>query len=510
MTTTAPVGAHGSMPPYRLKQQYFDGLDRPCCSQITRPGIGHRPIAAISRYPGNINLCGCRAENNWADCQAVRRMVPDPEIPARSPGAKGYLVVVSWKEAAMEGGRAMVEYKGDPIDYPLRRTDIFLPPDYSKLRAECPVAPARFPNGTRGWLVTRYEDVKKVCSDPRFSADTTLPGFPQIYAGQDSAATVNRSLVAEDPPTHGEHRRMVMASFTVKASEKMRPAIADIVNGLIDRLVRLPQPVDLVSEFALPIPITVVCRLLGFPLEGQDFIAERTNVRLAFASTAGDTEQATRELQDYIAKFIVDKEKILDNDLTSSLITEHLHTGELTRDELIDMLQLLLVAGHETTANALSLSIVTLLSHNDALAEILADRGMIVNAVEELLRYLSVSQTTVPRLATADLEIAGREIRSGEGVRALTCSANYDESVFPNPERFDVHRGSRNHLAFGYGIHNCLGQTYARIELQEGLWSLFSRLHNLQLAVPIEDLDVKWDYGVHGLNSLPVTWDSFD
>jgi cytochrome P450 len=251
----------------------------------------------------------------------------------------------------------------------------------------------------------------------------------------------------------------------------------------------------------------VVCKLLGFPLEGQDFIAERTNVRLAFASTPEETERATTELHAYIDDFIDAKERDPGDDLVSKLITHDLHGGALSRAELIDMLQLLLVAGHETTANAISLSIATLLDHPETLAEILADRRLVQPAVEELLRYLSVSQTTAPRVATDFVEVAGQMIRPGEGVRALTCSANHDETVFPDPERFDIHRTNRNHLAFGYGIHNCLGQTYARIEMQEGIWALITRLPNLRLAVARHELDAKFGYGVHGLHALPVLWD---
>jgi cytochrome P450 len=394
-----------------------------------------------------------------------------------------------------------------PLEYPPSRSDPLRPPDYGMLRQKCPVAPALFPNGTQGWVITRYDDVKAVCTDPRFSADTTKPGFPQTYPGQANPKTVNRSIVAEDPPEHDIHRRMLSSHFTVRASESLRPTIVTMIDDLVANLQTLPQPVDLVANYALPLPIRVICTLLGFPLEHSDFIAERTTVRLSFAATALEVEQATTELQECIENFIDEKRQHPCGDLVSELVREELETGHLSRPELIDMIQLLLVAGHETTANAISLSIATLLDHPKTIAELRSNRKLLVPAVEELLRFLSVAETTVPRVTTADVVIADQKIRKGEGVRALTCSGNYDESVYPNPTEFDIDRGSRNHLAFGYGIHKCLGQTYARIEMQESLWALITRLPGLRRSDPDAPLDAKVGVGVSGLRTFDVEWD---
>ena len=392
------------------------------------------------------------------------------------------------------------------VAFPQRRPAIFaLPEIYKELRAHCPVAPAEFPNGTKGWLITRYDDVKGVTRDRRFSAATDAPGFPQIYKGQATPQLANRSIVSMDPPVHSDQRRLLSPYFTLKAAESYRAAIGGFVDELIDSMIDQEQPADLVENLALPLPIWVICALLGIPLSMRDFITERTNVRLSYLSTQAEVASATGELQAYIEELIDEKRSAPVDDLTSKLVADH-DAGAISHDDLVDMIQLLIIAGHETTAHSISLSIVALLSHPDQLAELLADQALLAPAVEELLRFTSISQTTVPRVAQEDIEIAGQPIAAGEGVRALVCSANFDDQVFDDPEQFSIHRDARQHMAFGFGIHNCIGQTYARIEMQEAIWRIFTRLPSLKLATPVEDLDVKWDAGVHGLHSLPVSW----
>jgi cytochrome P450 len=394
----------------------------------------------------------------------------------------------------------------EPIEFPQLRPSLFeLPVAYKELRDRCPVAHAEFPNGTRGWLLTRYDDVKALTRDRRFSARTDAPGFPQIYKGQVLPELANRSIVAMDPPDHSDQRRLISQFFTLKVAESYREAIGGFVDELIDRMLEMERPVDLVEQLALPLPIWVICHLLGIPLENRDLITERTNVRLSYTSTQDEVATATRELQAYIGELIEEKRSAPADDLTTKIVADH-DAGLISHGDLVDMIQLLIIAGHETTAHSISLSIVALLSHPEQLEELRANQALLAPAVEELLRYTSISQTTVPRVAQEDVEISGQVIATGQGVRALVCSANHDPAVFDDPEGFSIHRDARQHMAFGFGIHNCIGQTYARIEMQEAIWRIFNRLPGLRLAVPVEKLDVKWEAGVHGLHSLPVTW----
>jgi cytochrome P450 len=393
-----------------------------------------------------------------------------------------------------------------PIEYPVKRTELFAEPElYKTLRAECPVAWATFPNGVVGRLVMRHADVKAITRDRRYSADPHNPEFPQVYKGHSTPELANLSLVGTDPPVHDDERRMISSWFTLKASESYRDDIRRVVDELIDGVVAKGQPGDLIRDFALPLPVWVICLLLGIPTSKRDFIASRTAIRTSYGSTTDDVITATRELQAYIGELMEEKRRKPQDDLGTTIVS-HVDEGGLPHQHAVDMFQQLIVAGHETTANAIGLSVVALLDHPDQLEAVLADQALVKPAIEELLRFLSVTHTVAPRVTLEDVEICGHAIEAGTGLRALIHSANYDDAVFADPDKLDIRRDAREHLAFGFGIHNCLGQSYARIEMQEAIWQLFTRLPGLRVAVPRDDLHVKWEAGIHGLYSLPVAW----
>jgi cytochrome P450 len=395
-----------------------------------------------------------------------------------------------------------------PPLFPFERKCPFDPPrELARLRDQEPVSRVRLFDDKLAWLVTRYEDVRTVCADARFSAATTHPAYPEVFAGRSGANEKERTFAGADPPQHDVHRRMLASSFMAKRAVRMRPAIQHLASELLDDMMVMSQPVDLVSTYALPIPTAVICWLLGVPVEDHLFFQERASVRMNVNDPPELVAKATSELMDYLSELVTERERKPDDDLISKLLEEQVRTGHLTRYELVDMARMLLTAGHGTTASMIGLSVLVLLKNPDQLQEMLHDPGLVAGAIDELLRYLTVAQLLVGRVATEDIELSGRIIRAGDGVRALLSSANRDIRVFGDPDSFDIHRSApSSHLAFGYGLHECLGQHFVRVEMEVALTALFRRLPTLRLAVPVDELSFKYDSATHGVHTLPVTW----
>ncbi|OZM83583.1 cytochrome P450 [Pseudonocardia sp. MH-G8] len=391
--------------------------------------------------------------------------------------------------------------------FPVQRQCPFAPPpEYDRLRSDEPVAEVQLPTGGTAWLVTRYEDVRTVLSSPVFSADGTRPGFPALVPGAVQVLR-NPPFIRMDPPQHSFYRRMLIQEFTVKRIKTMRTGIQATVDRLLDDMLARTPPVDLVEAFALPVPSLVICQLLGVPYDDHEFFQSRTKVVVSGASTAEQFAAALAGLRAYMDGLITRKQQDPGDDLLSKLVTERLEpAGELRRDELVMMCLLLLNAGHETTANMISLGTAALLERPDQLAALRSDPGLLPGAIEELLRYLSIADFVTSRVAAEDTELSGTAIRAGEGVVALLAAADWDPGVFPEPERFDVHRGNRHHVAFGYGVHQCLGQHLARLELEIVFSTLFARIPTLRLAEPVDELPYKHGGLLFGLHELPVTW----
>ncbi|CAF4221831.1 unnamed protein product, partial [Rotaria sp. Silwood2] len=393
--------------------------------------------------------------------------------------------------------------------FPMARTlPLRPPPDYAKLRKENPISKAKMWDGNLVWLVTRHGDVSKVLTDPRFSKVRTHPGFPETGPGGKAAARAGKpTFVDMDPPEHTRHRGMVEQDFTSEKAEEMRPSIQKIVDKLLDEMLTKAQPVDLLASFALPTPTLVIYQILGVPYEDHEFLDKCNAIRTNGSATSAESAQASKDLMDYLARLVDKKTQNPTKDIISRLAIEQVQAGKLTHDELVAMSFLLLVAGNATTANTIALGTLTLLQHPDQLAELRQDPSLIKNAVEEILRYLTGSQFATRRLALEDVEISGQIIKKGEGVWALNASADEDEDVFPNATRFDIHRQPNPHLAFGDGIHVCIAQDLARVEVQIAINTLIRRLPNLQLAVPADELQYvtipKRDFGVA---ELPIKW----
>ena len=393
--------------------------------------------------------------------------------------------------------------------FPMERTCPFSPPPaYEGMRAEGPITQLALPSGQTAWALTRMEDIRAMLTDPRFSSDRFNPGFP--ITTKDGRpirrSKMTPSLINMDPPEHGPARRQVVGEFTVRRMRDLQPRIQEIVDEHIDAILAGPKPADLVSALSLPVPSLVICELLGVPYTDHEFFQVRSSALLNREIAQEIRIKAVDELQEYLSDLVAKKQADPGDDLLGRQVLKQREEGNEDHDELVSLAFLLLIAGHETTANMISLGTLTLLENPDQLAMIKADPGKTLDAVEELLRYFTIAETATSRVATSDVELAGQLIREGEGVIGLSNSANRDESVFANADTLDIERGARHHIAFGFGAHQCLGQNLARMELQIVFDTLFRRIPDLRVAAPVESLPFKHDSSIYGLYCLPVTW----
>lgn len=400
----------------------------------------------------------------------------------------------------------MAEHDGVAIEFPLQRSFLDPPPEYAQFRASCPFAPATI-HGQKAWLVSRYDDVRQALSDPKLSADKNSPNFPELPGRRALPPSAGLpSFIRMDPPQHGALRRLITRDFTIRNMEALRPRIQQLTDELIDGILAGPKPADLVTALALPLPSTVICWLLGVPLGDMDFFADRSSYMFSRGVTFEERAEKLGDLNTYLYELIDRKEAEPGDDIISRLVVEQLAPGNIDRRTLQGMAFMLLIAGHETSSNMISLGTLALLQHRDQFADLGKDPALVKGAVEELLRYLTVLNEPNWRVAVADTEIGEHPIRAGEVVMALTLSANRDEKHYPEADKLDIRRGARDHLAFGYGIHQCLGQPLARVELQVVYGTLARRIPTLELAVASDEVKYKNDVDIYGLHELPVTW----
>lgn len=383
------------------------------------------------------------------------------------------------------------------------------PPDVMALAAERPLSRVRIWDGSTPWLVTGYEQVRELFSDSRVSVDDRAPGFPHWNAAMLSTVHKRpRSVFTADGEEHTRFRRMLSKPFTFKRVEGLRPSIQRITDDHIESMLVGPRPADLVSALALPVPSLVISQLLGVPYEDADMFQHHANVGLARYATGEDTAKGAMSLHRYLAQLVEAKMQNPGEDAVSDL-AERVKAGELSVKEAAQLGTGLLIAGHETTSNMIGLGVLALLENPDQLA-VLRDAEepeIVANAVEELLRYLSIIQNGQRRVALQDIAIGGEVIRAGEGIIIDLAPANWDARAFTEPERLYLHRsGADRNVAFGYGRHQCVGQQLARAELQIVFHSLFRRVPTLALAVPIDEVPFKHDRLAYGVYELPVTW----
>lgn len=399
----------------------------------------------------------------------------------------------------------MPESAVEAPQFPAPRTHPFDPPRLvSELReSACPVGRVSLHDGTPVWLVTRYEDVRTVLGDDRFSSVGTWRF--QSSASRAAAERAETSFTAMDPPQHTFYRRLLTRHFTVKRVELLRPAIETIVATALDEFVAGGRPADLVSRLALPIASRTMCHVLGVPYEDHQWYEERSEVRSLLDADPAEAEQATQDLLDYVDRLIEGKRQSPGDDLTSRLTAELLEPGLVTRAELTAILRLLLTAGHETTGTMIGTGVLVLLQHPQQLDALRRDPALVGQAVEELLRYLSILHSSIMRVAKVDVDLGGQRVRAGEGLIAAPAQANKDPRRFPHPDRFDIRRDTAGHVAFGFGVHQCLGQAVARLEMKIALGQILGRLPALRLACDPSELTYE-SSNLIGVHALPVTW----
>ncbi|MGO4462487.1 cytochrome P450 [Streptomyces sp. M-16] len=393
----------------------------------------------------------------------------------------------------------------DAVAFPQDRTCPYHPPAaYEPLREARPLSRVTLFDGRSVWVVTGHAQARALLSDPRLSTDRTKESFPAPTRRFKGLQNRRTALLGVDDPEHNTQRRMLIPSFSVKRTAALRPRIQETVDRLIDAMVAAGPRAELVSAFALPVPSMVICALLGVPYEDHEFF-EAQSRRLLRGPEPSDVEDARHELDTYLEALIRRKRTDPGDGLLDELVTNRLETGETDIEELVSLAAILLIAGHETTANMISLGTFTLLRHPEQLAELRADPSLMSEAVEELMRFLSIADGML-RVATEEIRIGGVTIRPDDGVVFSTSVINRDDAVFPEPDALDWHRPARHHLAFGFGIHQCLGQNLARAEMEIALGTLFRRLPGLRLAAEPDRIPFKPGDTIQGMVELPVAW----
>jgi cytochrome P450 len=386
-------------------------------------------------------------------------------------------------------------------------------PTYAELRSEAPVYRAELPDGRGVWLVTRYDDVVAVLKDERFAKDwrsaMTPEQLAQIPPIPEVMKPLSENMLDKDPPDHERLRRLVSKAFTPRLIERMRPRVQEIADTLLDAVKKNDKGgMDLIDDYAFPLPITVIAELLGVPVEDRNRFREWSN-----AAVSGDTTQEYVEkillphmqaFIDYLRALFEEKRENPKDDLISALVLAEEAGDKLSEDELLAMVFLLLIAGHETTVNLIGNGTLALLQNPDQLQKLKDDPSLIKPAIEELLRYDGPVETSTERFAREDVAIGDMVIPKGEMVMVVIAAADHDPERFPEPDAMDIARADNKHLAFGKGIHHCLGAPLARMEGQIALGTLLRRMPDLRLKSSPESLTWRPGMVLRGLTGLPV------
>ena len=389
----------------------------------------------------------------------------------------------------------MAEKAAMPVH--IRRNGFDPDPELAQLRRKSPVSRVDFVSGGNGWLVTRYEDTRTVLGDPE-----RFPSHPSPFIAQETGSPADPPpgfLLSYNPPDHTRLRRMLAPAFTVKRMRELRPRVEEMVHDHLDAIDKAGAPADLVSMFTLPIPSLAICELLDVPYADRAAFQDRSVRRTDFAASLEQRAAAFAESQDYLAGLVAAQRVAPGEGVIGMLVREH--GDNLSDQELVGVADLLLIAGHDTTAHMLSLGILLLLRHPEHVAKIHDDA-----TVEEMLRYLSVVHSGIPRVAQENVVLGGQLIEAGDRVVCSLPSANRDETLGADTGRFDPDRRIPGQIAFGHGIHHCLGAPLARMELGIAYPALFRRFPGLRLAVPAEEIRFHSHSVVYGVESLPVAW----
>lgn len=400
-----------------------------------------------------------------------------------------------------------------PVSFPFARPGIAQSNEYAELRSYPTLAQAKLWDGKIVWLATRYDDVREILSDRRFSSSAQHENYPALSGSRVALVKAEQpvTMIRQDGENHRLLRTIFAGEFTHHRVAALQEEMQSVVNGLCDKMEDIGSPFELVKGFALSMPSQIIARILGVPYEDHEFFEENSSKKIDLSLDPAVVLESAKVLEEYLRAALLEKTKNPDkyDDLLTRVYVKHVVPGHISFDELLANIDLLILAGHETTANMTALGVLTLIQHPEAFRALAEDTSgtVIKPMVEELLRYLTIVHLFSGRVALEDVEVGGVTIRKGDGVIALIAPANHDPERFPNPEVFD-HTRPRipPHVAFGFGGHQCLGQTLARAELSIALPTLARRFPGLHLAAPVETLRFKGNTLTHGVWSMPVTW----
>ncbi|MEU0395757.1 cytochrome P450 [Streptomyces sp. NPDC006208] len=374
---------------------------------------------------------------------------------------------------------------------------------YARLREAGPVHRVTGPDGLPVWIVTRYSDVRQLLADPRLSLDKVYR-LPGNYRGFSLPPALDRNLLNMDPPDHTRIRRLVSKAFTPGRVERMRPGVQTLADQLLEGVAGRGRA-DLVAEFAAPLPIAVICDLLGVPHDSRrDFRAWTDALVAPDPENPGAAKQAVPAMLAYFTQLIAEKRRTPGNDLLTDLINVRDEGDKLSEDELTSLAFLMLFAGYENTVQLIGTAVLALLDHPEQLAALRDDPAKVEGAVEEFARYDGPALLAIRRFPVEDVEIDGVTIPAGETVMLSLASANRDPDRFPDPGRLDVDRRDGGHLALGHGIHYCVGAPLARLETHIAVSTLLQRFPALALDVPRDELRWRPSMRARGLVALPV------
>jgi cytochrome P450 len=396
----------------------------------------------------------------------------------------------------------------ETFNYPLVPPAALEPPaEWAKMHAECPVATVRLVSGDEAKLVTRYDDVRELLADPRFNRQLNDEGAARISTNESGGAFQQESTVSSGPG-HQRWRRLVAKYFTARRMMALESGIEGMTERLVDEMTAKGDTGELIAAVSFPLPVWVICQLLGVPDSDRDKFSHWSDTMLNLDRYTNDeVTQAQAEFHEYMTRHLDARRAEPGEDLLSELVTvTDAADGRLSQDELMQTAQGLLVAGHETTANMIGKMVAILLADRSRWEALVADPSLVRLAVEEVLRFDPMAGFGLPRYVTEEIEISGTVLPRGTTVVCSMSAANRDENMFPSANEFDMTRMPNQHITFGAGAHACLGQALARTELQTVLSVLLRKLPTLELAVPAEQLKLREGLLVGGLAQLPVRW----
>jgi len=378
-------------------------------------------------------------------------------------------------------------------------------PTYNKIRKKDPIFRFLMPTGQYAWIITKHKDATEILSDSRF-----ITNFEQSHADKQPIPPhkeiISRNLLNVNPSDHRRLRRLVQKAFTPRMVENLRGRIDEISNELLDK-VQNKGEMKLIEDFAFPLPIIVICEMLGVPIKDQDKFHKWSSILMEGVNNPDFSKKSDKvliEFVDYLKELIAQKRNNLQKDLISDLISVEDEGDVLTQHELYALIFVLIIAGHETTVNLIGNGILALLEYPEQKEKLQHQPELIHSAIEEILRYDGPVEVSNVRWATEDIEFKGKHIEKGEMILISFSSANRDSQQFPNPDQLDITREANNHIAFGKGVHYCVGAPLARLEGEIAIGTLMRRMPNLRLNTDFNSLEWRSGMIIRGLKEIPL------